>query len=54
MNERPYATALLDMCRDGALDPVAVLENVLVNFMSSNDADEFARSEYGIELDADE
>lgn len=51
MDGRPKATKLLDMCRDGALDPLDVLMNVLVNYMSSDDADDFAATEYDIELD---
>jgi len=43
---REKASELLEMCRDGLLDPMAVLENVLVNYMSADDADDFAESEY--------
>lgn len=43
---RDTASELLQMCRDGLLDPMAVLENVLVNYMSADDANDFAESEY--------
>lgn len=45
-NGRPKATMLLDMCRDGVLDPLEVLTNVLINYMSADDAEDFAESEY--------
>jgi len=45
-NMRDTASELLQMCRDGLLDPMAVLENVLVNYMSADDANDFAESEY--------
>lgn len=43
---RDKANKLLDMCRDGVLDPLSVLENALINYMSSDDANDFAESEY--------
>ena len=46
MSGRPKATELLNLCRDGVLDPLAVLTNDLVNYMSSDEADDFAQTEY--------
>lgn len=48
---RLNAEKLLEMCQDGVLDSYKVLENVLMNYMSSNEADDFARSEYDIDED---
>lgn len=45
---RAQAYALLDMCRTGAHDPYEVLENLLGSWLSSDSANEFARTEYGI------
>lgn len=46
---RAQAYVLLDMCKAGEHDPYDVLENLLVNWLSSDEANEFARAEYGIE-----
>ena len=39
---------LIDLCRSGVLNPMDVLENVLINYMSIDDANDFAESEYDI------
>jgi hypothetical protein len=46
---RAQANVLLDMCKAGEHNPYDVLENLLVNWLSSDEANEFARTEYGIE-----
>jgi len=45
---RSKAEKLLDLCRSGAVETIDVLENVLTNYMSADDADDFAESEYDI------
>ena len=37
---------LIDLCQSGVLNPMDVLENVLINYMSIDDANDFAESEY--------
>lgn len=48
MNTEPYEK-LLELCTSGALEPMDVLENILVNWMSTDEANEFAKREYDIE-----
>jgi len=43
---RPRAQKLMEAVRSGALDATAVLENLLFNYMSADDADDFAVTEY--------
>ena len=50
---RAEAYALLDMCKSGEHDPYEVLENLLGSWLSSDAANEFARTEYGIEEDGE-
>ena len=45
---------LIDLCRSGVLNPMDVLENVLINYMSIDDANDFAESEYDIQSDEDD
>lgn len=45
------AEKLLDYVRNGSLNAIDVLENVLTNWMSSDDADEFACREYDVDGD---
>ena len=45
---------LIDLCQSGVLNPMDVLENVLINYMSIDDANNFAESEYDIQSDEDE
>ena len=45
---------LIDLCQSGVLNPMDVLENVLINYMSIDDANDFAESEYGIHSDEDD
>lgn len=51
---RDKAVKILDMCKDGVLDPLDVLHNVLINYMPASDADDFAESEYSELFDEDE
>ena len=44
---------LIDLCQSGVLNPMDVLENVLINYMSIDDANDFAESEYDIQSDED-
>ena len=39
---------LIDLCQSGVLNPMDVLENVLINYMSIDDANDFAESDYDI------
>lgn len=48
MNTEPYEK-LLELCTSGALEPMDVLENILVNWMSTDEANKFAEQEYNIE-----
>lgn len=45
---------LIDLCQSGVLNPMDVLENVLINYMSIDDANDFAESEYDIQSDEDD
>ena len=45
---------LIDLCQSGVLNPMDVLENVLTNYMSTDDANDFAESEYDIQSDEDD
>ena len=45
---------LIDICRSGALNAQEVLENVLLNYLSRDDANDFASREYGIEPDEED
>ena len=45
---------LIDLCQSGVLNPMDVLENVLINYMSIDDANDFAESEYDINSDDDD
>lgn len=45
-NPRKYAEDLLDLVDGGVLDAREVLANVLMNYMSADDANDFALSEY--------
>jgi len=47
MGNREKANVILRLCEAGMLDPQEVLTNVLTNYMSSDQADDFAESEYG-------
>ena len=40
---------LIDLCQSGVLNPMDVLENVLINYMSIDDANDFAESDYDIQ-----
>ena len=51
-NPRDKAYRILDLCEDGCLDPIDVLRNVF-NYMSADDADDFAESEYPELFDED-
>ena len=51
MREKAYS--ILDLCADGCLDTLDVLKNVLTNYMSADDADDFAKSEYPELFDED-
>ena len=37
---------LIGLCQSGVLNPMDVLENALINYMSIDDANDFAESEY--------
>ena len=50
---REKANRILDLCDEGCLDPMDVLKNVLTNYMSADDADDFAESEYPELFDED-
>jgi hypothetical protein len=52
MIDRPYSEELVNQCRNGNLNPIDVLENLLFNYMSCDDAEDFVTSEYNIELHA--
>lgn len=54
MNSMSPREKLLYCVRDGFLDAYAVLENVLTNWMSSDDANEFAEREYDLSSEDDE
>ena len=45
---------LIDLCQSGVLNPMDVLKNVLINYMSIDDANDFAESEYDIHSDEDD
>ena len=45
---------LIDLCQSGVLNPMDVLENVLINYMSIDDANDFGESEYDIQSDEDD
>lgn len=45
---------LLDYVKNGSLDACAVLENVLINWMCADDANDFAKHEYDISSDDEE
>ena len=45
---------LIDLCQSGVLNPMDVLENVLINYMSIDDANDFAESEYDIQSNEDD
>ena len=45
---------LIDLCQSGVLNPMDVLENVLINYMSTDAANDFAESEYDIHSDEDD
>ena len=45
---------LIDLCQSGVLNPMDVLENVLTNYMSTDDANYFAESEYDIHSNEDD
>lgn len=45
---QPYEK-LLELCKNGALEPMDVLENIIINWMSTDEANEFAEQEYDIE-----
>lgn len=45
---------LIDLCQSGVLNPMDVLENVLTNYMSTDDANDFAESEYDLHYDEDD
>lgn len=46
---RRNAKRLLGMCECGRLNAYKVLKNVLMNYLTSDEADEFARTEYDID-----
>ena len=52
MNDPVYE--LIDLCKSGAIDAQEVLENVLLNFLSLDDANDFAEREYGIVPDEED
>ena len=45
---------LIDLCQSGVLNPMDVLENVLINYMSTDAVNDFAESEYDIHSDEDD
>ena len=45
---------LIDLCQSGVLNSMDVLENVLINYMSIDDANDFAESEYDIQSNEDD
>ena len=47
-NNREHAQELLSLCESGVLEAVEVLRNLLFNFMSSDEAEDFAQTEYQI------
>ena len=49
---RDKAYRILDLSENGCLDPIDVLRNVF-NYMSADDADDFAESEYPELFDED-
>ena len=48
------AEKLLDYVKNGSFDAYDVLENVLANWMSSDDANDFAEREYDISSEGNE
>ena len=51
---RRNAEKLLEMCKCGSLDACEVLENAHMNYLSADDAEEFASTEYDIDEDDEE
>jgi hypothetical protein len=54
MHDMTPAEKLLHYVRDGALDAYEVLENLLTNWLSTDEADDFAEREYDINTEDDE
>lgn len=54
MNNLSPREKLLDYVKNGSLDAYAVLENLLINWMSVDGADGFAEHEYDISSDDEE
>ncbi len=48
MDNFSSAEKLLELCREGVFDPMEVLTNVLVNYMSADEANDFAETEYDV------
>ena len=51
MNNMTPAEKLLSYVHDGSLDANEVLENLLTNWLSTDDANDFAEREYDITAD---
>lgn len=52
MNDPVYE--LVNLCSNGTFDAQKVLENVLLNYLSLDDANDFAEREYGIVPDEED